>query len=159
MVKPRKLRQADLKAEPFLAWNEFVDILAMSERDEFTPVQLKAHFVFWYESEVQNGGHLQYFENRGVTRVAETIQALRSLKAANHAAVLEQAYSQFRSRARNSIATVEQFVDAALEDEFGLLDSAFHDAPRTLVDHLEDYLRDNMSDFIEIECERFPVTA
>jgi hypothetical protein len=26
-----------------------------------------AHLVFWYESEVQNGGHLQCFENRGRT--------------------------------------------------------------------------------------------
>jgi hypothetical protein len=38
--------------------------------------QRPAHLVFWYESEVQNGGHFQYFENRGTEHLAATIEAL-----------------------------------------------------------------------------------
>jgi hypothetical protein len=35
--------------------------LSLVQRIE-TPEQRPAHLVFWYESEVENGGHFQYFE-------------------------------------------------------------------------------------------------
>ena len=48
---------------------------------DLTPEQRRAHLVFWYESEMQNGGHLQYFENRGAEHLEETVYALGLLGA------------------------------------------------------------------------------
>jgi hypothetical protein len=47
--------------------------------------QRPAHLVFWYESEVQNGGHFQYFTNRSDHHIEETIQSLNALGAHDHA--------------------------------------------------------------------------
>jgi hypothetical protein len=41
--------------------------------------------VFWYDSEVNNGGHLQYFENQGTNHLTETINTLKKLKAFSQA--------------------------------------------------------------------------
>jgi Domain of unknown function (DUF4375) len=64
----RKLSKSDVDAEPYCVWNAFVDLLAMEAYQDLTPEQRAAHLVFWYEHEVQNGGHLQFFENRGTER-------------------------------------------------------------------------------------------
>jgi len=48
-------------------WNAFVDVLAMEEYADLDPVQRIPHLCFWYDSELQNGGHFQYFENRNTS--------------------------------------------------------------------------------------------
>ncbi len=53
----------------------------MEDYDDLSPEQRPAHLVYWYESEVQNGGHLQYFENRGTEHLAAAVKALGSLGA------------------------------------------------------------------------------
>jgi hypothetical protein len=63
-MEPSKVSRKRLHDDPAAIWNEFVHLLAMSKDSELTEIQRVAHLVFWYEHEVQNGGHLQYFENR-----------------------------------------------------------------------------------------------
>ena len=64
-------------------------------------VQAVAHFAFWYESEVQNGGHLQYFENmfnrykaKEDIVVSATLEALKVIGAKKQAKILSQASKQ-----------------------------------------------------------------
>ena len=57
--------------EPHLIWNAFVDLIAVESYEQLSPVQRMAHLAFWYDSEVQNGGHGQYFENRGTQLLDE----------------------------------------------------------------------------------------
>ena len=54
--------------EPHLIWNAFIDLIAIEDYGDLSPIQRKAHLVFWYESEVQNGGHGQYFEELRLTK-------------------------------------------------------------------------------------------
>lgn len=61
----RSLTKQEVEAEPFRVWNAYVDLLAMEKYGALSREQRPAFLVFWYESEVQNGGHFQYFENRG----------------------------------------------------------------------------------------------
>src|SRR5437016_4501842 len=76
LVPTAQLTSKEVEAEPFCVWNSFVNLLAKHSYEELSAEQRPAHLVFWYESEVQNGGHLQYFENRGVEHLAKTIAAL-----------------------------------------------------------------------------------
>jgi hypothetical protein len=52
--------KAALRENDHADWNAFIQLLALTDYDELAPQQRAAHLVFWYESEVQNGGHLQY---------------------------------------------------------------------------------------------------
>jgi HrpA-like RNA helicase len=63
----------------------------MEDYDDLSPEQRPAHLVYWYESEVQNGGHLQYFENRGTEHLAAPVKALGSLGAMCQQQVLREA--------------------------------------------------------------------
>jgi hypothetical protein len=73
----RRLSKKDVNESPFLIWNTFVELMVDEEFESLNDIQRVAYLCFWYDSEVQNGGHLQYFENRGIDMLAESILALK----------------------------------------------------------------------------------
>ncbi|HBI46339.1 MAG TPA: hypothetical protein DDY78_26330 [Planctomycetales bacterium] len=140
-MKIRTLSKREVDAEPYCVWNAFIDLLAMEEYHDLTPKQRAAHLVFWYESEVQNGGHLQFFENRGTDQLGETIESLGLLGAVCQQEVLRDAGQVWLSRSRPPIETVDAYCDAALGNEFGTFDSRFGQCDPPLQKNLEEYLR------------------
>ncbi len=149
-MKIRTLARRQVAAEPFRVWNAFVDLLAMEKYDDLTPVQRAAHCVFWYEHEVQNGGHFQYFENRGTAQIEEVITALQRLGARCQADVLSRAAARHAALARPEPDTVDQYVVAALDGEFDDLDREFHACRPSLVTALEGFLAENQAEFVVI---------
>jgi hypothetical protein len=149
-MKIRILSKRDVDEEPFQVWNAFIDLLAMEDYQDLTPEQRAAQLVFWYESEVQNGGHLQFFENRGTQQLDETIEALGLLGATCQQTVLREASEAWLSRSRPGIETVEKFCATALEGEFKEFDSRFHKCAPPLCTKLEEYLNNRRSSFVVI---------
>jgi Domain of unknown function (DUF4375) len=103
-------------------WNGFVELLALSTAEELTPEQRPAQLVFWYQAEVLNGGHLQYFLNRGSAEAHEAIKALEAFGATEHASLLAEAVQEWTSVSREESTSVEEYVDLALEAEFDRFD-------------------------------------
>src|SRR5258706_15432598 len=116
-MKIRKLTQREVRAEPHCVWNAFVNLLAMEEYSDLSPEQRSAHLVFWYEYEVQNGGHLQYFKNRGTAQLAKTIEALAILGAPCQQQVLSEAGNLWLGRSRSRIETAEELWGTTLGGE------------------------------------------
>lgn len=150
MSEPRLITREQIQAEPSIAWNEYVSLLAHADSHELTDIQRDAHFVFWYESEVQNGGHLQYFENRGVREAELAVRALNRLDVACQARVLAEAAARYAATTRATITSVANYVEVALDGEFEDLDSAFHDCSPSLIEALEKYLKRHESEFVLI---------
>lgn len=144
----RTVSRDDLTKNPKAVWNAYVDLLAMSDSSELNEAQRPAFLVFWYESEVQNGGHLQYFLNRGFGDVDETVQALQLLDAVEQAGILQQAADIWRSKASTAPTSVEEYVDEALEFEFEDLDRRFYECELELSTALENHLTEHESVFI-----------
>jgi hypothetical protein len=146
----RSLARKKIEKQPFCVWNAFVDLLAMEHYDDLSPVQRPAHLVFWYESEVQNGGHLQYFENRGTETLAATIEALGLLGATGQQQVLEEAGAQWLIHSRQPVETAQEFCDIAMEGEFEAFDSRFHACSPSLEECLRSYLAQHQASFISL---------
>jgi hypothetical protein len=132
-------------------WNGFVWLLATTAYENLKPSQRPAHLVFWYESEVQNGGHLQYFLNRGDGRGQETVEALRALGADIQARILDQALARWGSSERRAPADACEYVEVAREGEFDAFDEAFHACAPNLIDVLSRHLAEHESEFIARE--------
>jgi hypothetical protein len=150
MVKPVSLKKSAVEKESYLVWNAFIDLLATSDYQELNDIQQPAHLVFWYESEVQNGGHLQYFENQGTERLTETIAALKSLGALEQAEILAGAASQYVSTHQEQSDDIADFVSEALKGGFSDFDKRFQNCATTLQKHLADYLEGHKAEFVEI---------
>lgn len=149
-MKTRTLTKHEVEAEPFRVWNAYVDLLAMEDYHDLSPEQRPAHLFFWYESEVQNGGHFQYFENHGTERLAATIEALGLLGAACQQQVLREAGELWLSHSRPRIQTAQEFCDTALEDEFESFDSRFHACSPSLQQSLEAHLDRHRAVFVSV---------
>jgi hypothetical protein len=144
-----RLARAAVESDANLLWNSFIDLIARAPA-ELEPEQRAAHFAFVYESEVQNGGHLQYFENRGTERIAETIEALNLIGAQCHEKVLRAAGETFLQKTREPFRAVEEYAEAALEGEFDALDGQFHRCSPSLLERLERFFEEHRAWFIEI---------
>ena len=149
-MKTRRLTKQEVDAQPFRVWNAYADLLAMEDYRDLAEEQRPAHLVFWYESEVQNGGHLQYFENRGTELLQETVNALGLLGAGCQQQILREAGEVLVSRTRPPIRTVPEFSAVALKEEFSAFDSRFHACSPSLQECLEAYLVRRQSSFVTI---------
>jgi hypothetical protein len=146
----RSLTTQEVEAEPYRVWNAYVNLLAMEQYEHLSPEQRPAHLVFWYEGEVQNGGHFQYFENRGTKHLPATIEALGLLGATCQQQVLREAGERWLSRPRPRIQTAQEFCDTALAGEFDSFDSRFHACSPTLNQCLESYLARHQASFVTV---------
>lgn len=146
----RKVDKAILEKEPYQLWNAFVDLLTTEEYDNLDEIQRIAYLTFWYDAEVNNGGHLQYFENRGTSHLADTINALKTLGAAAQAEILKEAGNLFLKKKRRPIKSVFAFVRAAKEGEFDEVDDKYYECEPSVQDLLEAYLEKNKDHFVEI---------
>ena len=140
-VELRRAMQA-----PNLVWNAFVDLIATENYDDLTPLQRKAHLVFWYDAEVQNGGHGQYFENRGASQLGETVEALNDLGLSRHAAILSRAAGALTTAADDS--SWENLISDAELDDF---DRAFHESTPTVIEGLERHLAAHTVEYVVLQ--------
>ena len=97
------------------------------ERYSLTIPEYHVQLCLNYTGHVCNGGHLQYFEAKGIDRTSDTIQALIEAKASEHADALRKAYEPLRELPQ---------CDHFSPDEIELLDASVHD----LWDHCDDLL-------------------
>ena len=137
-----------LKDEPYEKWNQFVDLLTMKDYNDLSEIQKVAYLCFWYDSEVENGGHLQYFVNHGISLLYELEAALKQLKADSQAKILTKAINVLINIGIPKIERVEEFVEEALEGKFDEIDSEYYDCEPTIHDLLEKYLEEYEEDFI-----------
>jgi len=145
-MRKAKVSRAAYKTFDGERWNAYNELLAMSNIDELSPVQRMAYLAYWYCSEVENGGHDQYFGNQSHFNQEEVIAALREIGAEAQADILAQACVIERS------ITAGDYVETADEDSFPLrrLDLAFANCPKPIIpDLLATYLDNHEAEFIE----------
>jgi hypothetical protein len=140
-----------LESNPYEKWNQFVDLLAMEDYNHLSEIQKLAHLCFWYDAEVQNGGHLQYFLNRGISLVNETAFALTKLGAQQQTKILSKAINILLTKEIPQIESVQEYVDEALEGKFDDIDSEYYSCEPTIQDLLEKYLANYEEEFILTE--------
>lgn len=107
-------------------------------------IQRKAHLVFWYESEVQKGGHGQYLDNRGVSRLAETVAALMDLGLPFQAQILALAVRALSAGEPGADWTTA--IHESLVDE---LDAGLHRCTPTVTEALEQHLATHVAEYVQ----------
>jgi Domain of unknown function (DUF4375) len=141
----RSIERTQVTSQPHLLWNAFVDLLAVEEYSSLSPLQRQAQLVFWYDSEVQNGGHGQYLENRGTERLDDTVRALEAFGLRCQAELLSRVgavLSERGHRADWSSVVDEGFAEA--------LDGAFHECVPSVAEALDRHLAVHRAEYVEL---------
>ena len=147
----RSVTKEMLNENEYEKWNQFVDLLAMEEYSDLTEIQKVAHLCFWYDSEVQNGGHFQYFLNRGIKLVSETEKALHTVGANAQAEILVKAVNVFNTMELTTIANADEYAEIEEEGKFLKLDMEYYQMEPSINDFLEQYLEKFEEEFVLVE--------
>jgi hypothetical protein len=133
-----------------LPWNAMVDLCAMEELEACTPVQRRAALVFWYQEEVNNGGHFQYFVNKASFPHREVVATLRELGAAHSASVLEAVLRQLDGHSPLFPDTAEGFETERQEFDLCAFDAQWGtEGDKEIQAALRRYLKAHESEFVE----------
>ncbi|MBQ7940728.1 MAG: DUF4375 domain-containing protein [Clostridia bacterium] len=62
-------------------WNKFVDLVTSQNFIDLSEKQRMVSLVFWYDAEVNNGGHSGYFECNPGVKMEDLIRALNEVGA------------------------------------------------------------------------------
>lgn len=152
MVAPKKVSRKAFESFKGERWNAYNELLALSDLAELTPIQRVAHLVYWYFSEVLNGGHFQYFLNKDHFDQIEVIQALDSIGAPEHTGVLTRAWSHFLKSDFDSPGNVEDYLAREAEVDLSGFDNTFWSAGKDFImQRLEAYLDEHEGEFLEWE--------
>jgi hypothetical protein len=118
--------------------------------EDLRPEQRHAHLAFWYQAEVENGGHYQYFVNSAGSRAEETVEALVAVGAGEFSHVLKEAIRVWHSAERKLPQTPQEFVQGALDDHFMRLDRRYGEVRPTLFEVLSEHVERHKRDFVDL---------
>ena len=144
------LRQKDLDEDPNLLWNAFIDLVAFDEYEPLSEVQQWAHYCFTYDGQIQNGGHLIFFENYGLDYALKVLVSLENLALSDNLEILRKAYQRAGTMQWVHKAGVEEYVQVALTEPFREDDDAFYNLEPDILNRLQDYAARHMDQFFEV---------
>lgn len=102
--------------------------------------------VVWYESEVNNGGHDQFFTNSTGIVWKDAIEALEIIGGSSRAAILHEAARRIGgSPSFDRDKRIDQVESSGAD--FEDLDSKFYDLDDDFYDKMESYIKENRKDF------------
>lgn len=149
MATPRTVSRTANDDFGGFAWNALVDMCAMEPLHALSPVQRVAHLAFWYMSEVNNGGHFQYFCNLEHLDHLEVVSALRLIGAAHCADILSRAIAQHEASSFNPPRSVEEYIEAEAEAAMMGLDAEYYESgDAEFHARLESYLQAHEGEFV-----------
>ena len=125
-------------------------MIAVEDYDDLNEVQRVAHLVFWYDAEVQNGGHVQYFANSSGRRAKEAERALQELGMECRRNTLSDAVAHLSKNPLAEFESVDDYATAARDDGFEAFDRRYYACAKDANQYLEAYLERNISHFIEL---------
>jgi hypothetical protein len=141
----RKLHKEIIEKHEFQIWNSFIDILAMEDENNLTDIQKHAQRAFWYESEVQNGGHGQYFENIKYENYCNIIKSIEIIGAIEHSKLLNEVVE-------NYLPIIDDInIDINVIGKIGMdYDFRYGSIKPDMNYYLKNYFYNNINEFIEI---------
>jgi hypothetical protein len=145
----RRVTRAEIQRDPSAVWNAYLDLIAVLKalcsdgRDSAGRAS-----VFRYESEVQNGDHLQSFENEPADLIAPTLASLRIIGVDVYAPILSEAINRRWSKDGKTLENIEDYVAEALEGEFDDPDEVYYNAQPPMIKLLENYLNQWQVEFV-----------
>lgn len=125
--KIKKEKQKQINDKKINIWNNFIENVCYRELSTLNEIQKNAVLCFWYDCEVNNGGHCAYFSAYPHSKfyaedLFEALKIVGNNKIANN----------FAKALKNGI-----------EDEYEKVDNAYYQFDPSLVDCLEKYIIKN----------------
>ncbi|MDE7399497.1 MAG: hypothetical protein K2N06_08230 [Oscillospiraceae bacterium] len=116
-------------------WNRFIDEVCSKDPNELSEIQKSAVLCFWYDAEMQSGGHSGYFDCYPETVPEELIAAI--------------SLTGYKEIADNyQMALSEHIRDDGKEDGYETVDNTYYDFEPSLCDLLMEFVEKNKDEIL-----------
>jgi len=125
--KIKKQKQKQLNDKKINIWNKFIEDVCFLELSTLNEIQKNAVLCFWYDCEVNNGGHCAYFSTYPHSKFHS-----------------EDLFEALKIVGNNKIAN--NFMEAlqnGIDDEYEKVDNLYYQFDPSLMDYLEKYVLKN----------------
>lgn len=157
MLKPLEIAGSRLQKDPQLLWKTFIKFLSKSDTTQMNDIQMAAQLPFWYDFDIQKGGHLNYFESKYEklgeklnVLIMATLDALKIIGADKQAEILGKAADVYFCKPRQHPKDPDEIAQIGLEGEFEKFDIEYGQTMPEIKDWLEKYLMDHKDDFVKV---------
>ena len=120
----------------------------------FSPGQ-KALYFFWYlDSEVSNGGFIQFYWNQNRKYIAPVLKGLKLIGDTEMIKLVEEAEKLFlKHQSKFELEDTQENFDKVYNElvEFEELDLNFFDIHDNTMDLIEKYIRENVGEFVSLK--------
>ena len=106
-------------------------------------IKSMADLCFRYDNEVQNGGHLQFFNNTTIENFDKydlVIEALKFFKATAQAKILTKAVAVRKKANRRQNQNVYEYISCANEGKYDHLDTKYYNCKPNIIQLIEDFI-------------------
>jgi hypothetical protein len=150
MTAPINLSRKKVSRNPRLRWDGLNEFLAFADLIKLSLVQRVAYLAYWYSSQIEMGGHHDYFSTQPKCDFSEVVAALRTVGSIEQASILTAALDAVQAAsARAPAEYANRFVAGVEFADLIEFDEAFERCTRSVQQCLMDYLDKHESEFIE----------
>lgn len=125
-IKIRNPKSSDSKK-----WNKFIEQICPKKLKDLNEIQKNAVICFYYDREMNIGGHVCYFDNYGKVSNEDLIKALKAVANKKYVEILEEAIAHGK------------------EDNYEKTDSLYKKISPCLTEYLEDYVLKNYKEILK----------
>jgi hypothetical protein len=149
-IKRHELEVA-LNRQRFI-FDAVIDLLAANDYEELSPKQQKAQLLLFYDNEVCNGGHLQYFHNQGIDYIEALLAALDAIGADCQRKIFVEASRKALANPVEQVSSLQEYHELALEREYEDLDMAYYSCrPEIGNELLPAFIEAHFEEFVQLE--------
>ncbi len=118
-----------------------------SSLEPFTIEQRYIHAIMWYSSEVNNGGHSQFYLNSTGIVWKNALQGLEAIGADSAADNLRKSFDVLGGEPSFDRSTRIELLENALEEKFEPLDKAFYELDQSIYERMLGFIFSNKDKF------------
>ncbi|MBD5113296.1 MAG: DMP19 family protein [Ruminococcaceae bacterium] len=112
-------------------WNRFIDEICSKDLNELSEIQRAAVLCFWYDAEMQSGGHSGYFDCYPEIKPEELIAAINLI-----------GYKEISDNYQKALD------EQARDDGYETVDNVYYDFEPSLCDLLMEFVEKNKDEIL-----------
>lgn len=125
------------KSDDSKVWNIFIEKICTKKLSELNNIQKNAALCFYYDREMNIGGHICYFDNYQKVKNEDLIKALTDVANKKYVEILKEA------------------IETGKEDNYEKTDSLYKKISPCLTEYIEEYVIKNKKQILEEKQNRF----
>ncbi len=138
--------------EPINSATDKESEIALSKR--FSPGQKSLYFFWYLDSEVANGGFIQFYWNENKKYIAPILKGLKLIGDKEMIALVEKADKIFlKNQSKFEVEDTQKNFERLYNEitEFEELDLQFFEIHDNTMDLIEKYIRENVGEFVNVK--------